>query len=122
MTELAEPGVTIGGKSTAAAETQLANANKRTSDLMFGPQRIIFEEMVSAGNEMLDRARVEAHLFSEFVSKIAASHSVKDFKAMFEECGQHQIDFIRRDSDRLFKHGQQLIEATSKLFSSKSQN
>jgi hypothetical protein len=54
MTELAEPGVTIGGQSTAAAETQLANANKRTSDLMFGPQRIIFEEMVSAGNEMLD--------------------------------------------------------------------
>jgi hypothetical protein len=122
MIELAEPGVTIGGQSTAAAETHFAKTNKRDSDFMFGAQRIIFEDMVSAGNEMLDRARVETHLFSEFVSKMAASHSVKDLKTMFEECRQHQIDFIRRDIDRLFKHGQQVIEATSKLFGSKPQN
>ena len=28
---------------------------------------------------------------------------IEDLKAMFEECGQHQIDFIRRDSDRLLQ-------------------
>ena len=65
---------------------------------------------------MLDRARTETHLFSEFVSKMAGSHSVKDLKTMCEECGQHQIDFIRSDSERLFKHGERMIETTSKLF------
>jgi hypothetical protein len=35
---------------------------------------------------------------------------------MGEECAQHQIDFIRRDSERLFKHGERMLEVTSKLF------
>jgi hypothetical protein len=56
-------------------------------------------------------------LLSEFVSKMAGSHSVKDLNTMCRECGQHQIDFIRRDSDRLFKHGERMIEVASKLFS-----
>jgi hypothetical protein len=43
-------------------------------------------------------------------------------KAMCEECGQHQIDFIRRDSERLFKHGERLIEATSKLLANPPPN
>ncbi len=79
-------------------------------------RKSILEEMVFAGNEMLDRARTETHLFSEFVSKMAGSHSVKDLKTMCEECGQHQIDFIRRDSERLFKHGERMLETASKLF------
>jgi hypothetical protein len=41
---------------------------------------------------------------------------------MWEECGQHQIDFIRRDSDRLFKHGDRVVETTSKLFSNEPQS
>ena len=69
-----------------------------------------------AGNEMLERTRTETHLFSEFVSKMAGSHSVKDLKTMCEECGRHQIDFVRRDSERLFKHGERMLEAASKLF------
>jgi hypothetical protein len=47
---------------------------------------------------------------------MAGSHSVKDLKTMCEECGQHQIDFVRRDSERLFKHGERMLETTSKLF------
>ena len=74
-----------------------------------------------AGNETLDRARTETHLFSEFVSKMAGSHSVKDLKTMWQDCGQHQIDFIRRDCERLFKHGERMIETTSKLFSNRPQ-
>jgi hypothetical protein len=34
---------------------------------------------------------------------------------MCQECGQHQIDFVRRDSERVFKHGERMIEVTSKL-------
>jgi thymidine kinase len=71
---------------------------------------------------MLDRARTETHLFNEFVSKMAGSHSVKDLRTMCEECGQHQIDVIRRDSERLFRHGERLLETTSKLLSDRPQN
>jgi hypothetical protein len=116
MTELSEARAEIFEQSAADATTQLTTANKHALDFMFRAQKAMLEEMVFAGNEILDRARTESHLFSEFVSKMAGSHSVKDLKTMCEECGQHQIDFVRRDSDRLFKHGARMLETASKLF------
>ena len=103
----------------ADAAARITRANKSALEFLFGAQKMLVEEMVFASNEILDRARTETHLLSEFVSKMAGSHSVKDLRTMFEECGQHQIDFVRRDSERLFKHGQRMIEATSKLLANR---
>ena len=122
MTELSE-STPIGVEPSALdAAMPLAKANKRALDFMFGAQRLILEEMVFAGNELLDRARTESHLFTEFVSKMAGAHSVNNIKTMYEECGQHQIDFVRRDSERLFKHGERMIEATSNLLGNRPQD
>jgi hypothetical protein len=100
------------------ATVRFTTANKRALDFMCGVQKAMLEETVFATNEMFDRTRTETHLFSEFISKMAASHSVKDWKTMWEECGQHQIDFFRRDSERLFKHSKRMLETASNLFSS----
>jgi hypothetical protein len=100
-----------------AAEVRPTAANNNVMDFMFGAQRLMLGEIPFAGNELLDRARTETHLFSEFVSKLAGAHSVNGLKTMYEEYGQHQVDFIRRDYERLFKHGKRMIEATWKLFS-----
>jgi hypothetical protein len=97
------------------ATENLAKANKRLMDFLFGAQRLVLDELVFASNELLDRAKTETHLFSEFASKMAEAHSVRNIRTLWEECGQHQIDFIRRDSDRLFKHGQRIIENVSNL-------
>jgi hypothetical protein len=80
------------------------------------------EEAVFATQEWLDRARTETHLFAEFSSKMAGAHSVNNVKTMFEECGQHQIDFIRRDCERIFKHSRRMIDAASSLFIRPSEN
>jgi len=122
MTELAKESASIVEQSAVDASTRLTKVNKNAMDFMCSAQKVILEEMVFAGNEMLDRARTETHLWSEFVSKMAGSHSVKDLKTMYEECSQHQIDFIRRDSDRLFRHGERMIETASKLFSKQPEN
>jgi hypothetical protein len=103
----------------ADAAEQFAKANKSVLEFVFGVQRMMAEEMVFAGNEIVDRARTETHLLSEFVSKMAGSHSVKDLRMMLQECGQHQIDFVRRDSERVFKHGERMIEATSNLLANR---
>lgn len=105
----------------ADAAARITRANKGALEFLFGAQKMMVEEMVFASNEILDRARTETHLCSEFVSKMAGSHSVKDLRTMFEECGQHQIDFVRRDSERLFKHGERMIAATSKLLAERPQ-
>jgi hypothetical protein len=117
MTQLSEPVVEILEQSTTEATARLSKANKHALGFVMGAQKLMLEELVFAGNEMVERARTETHLLSEFVSKMAGSHSVKDLKTMFGECAQHQLDFVRRDSERLFRHGERMLETTSKLFS-----
>lgn len=103
----------------ADAAARFTKANKNALDFMFGAQKMLLEEIVFASNEILDRARTETHLLSEFVSKMAGSHSVKDLRTMFEECSRHQIDFIRRDSERLFKHGERMLQTASNLLANR---
>jgi hypothetical protein len=122
MAELSQPHAELIEQSVTDATTRLTKANKNALEFLMGAQKLLLEEVMFAGNELLERSRTETHLLSEFVSKMAGSHSVKDLKAMGEECGQHQIDFIRRDSERLFKHGERMIEVTSNLLNSRSQN
>ena len=122
MAELSQPHAELIEQSVTDATTRLTKANKNALEFLMGAQKLLLEEVMFAGNELLERSRTETHLLSEFVSKMAGSHSVKDLKAMGEEFGQHQIDFIRRDSERLFKHGERMIEVTSNLLNSRSQN
>jgi hypothetical protein len=120
MLEFYEPGAAIIEDSVANTVAQFSKVNRSTLDFMFGAQKALLDEIVFAGNEMFDRTRTEMHLFSEFVSKMAESHSVKGLKAMCEECGQHQVDFVRRDSERIFKHGERVIETLGNLFNSRA--
>ena len=116
MPDIYEPAAELVEQHATDAAAGLTRANRCAMDFMMGAQRVMFEEMLFAGNELLERTKTEIHLFSEFVSKMAGSHSVRDLKTMYRECAQHQIDFIRRDSDRLFRHGERMIETTSNLF------
>ena len=122
MTEL--PQLQAGTTERPVAETtqNLAKVNRRAVDFLFDVQRMMLDELLFISNEMLDRAKTEAHLFTEFVSKLAAAHSVNNIRTLWEECGQHQIEFIRRDSERLFKHGQRIIETMSNLFDGRRLN
>jgi hypothetical protein len=122
MLEFYEPGAALIEDSAANAVSRATRANRKISDFMFGLQKVVLEEIAFVGDETLDRMRTETHLFSELASKMAGTHSVKDFKVAFEECGQHQIDFIRRDCERLFRHSERMVEATSKLFGKVPQN
>ena len=122
MTKLSEQSAELVEQSVTDTATRLTKANKNALDFLMGAQKVMLEELVFAGNEMLKRTRTETHLLSEFVSKMAGSHSVKDLKTMYEECGRHQIDFLRRDSERLFKHGERMIEATAKLFGNRPES
>lgn len=122
MLEFYEPGATIIEESVAKTVARLTKTNKNALDFIFGAQKALLDEMVFAGNETFDRARTEMHLLSEFASKVAGSHSVEGLKTMGMECAQHQIDFVRRDSERIFKHGERMIEATADLFNSRSRS
>jgi hypothetical protein len=121
MTEVSQAGIATGQPAEAEAEVRLATASSNGLQFMFGVQKFIVGEMAFAAEELLERATTETHLFSEFVSKLAGSHSVKDLRTMCTECAQHQLDFIRRDSERLFKHSERAIANASSLFDNRAQ-
>jgi len=106
----------------ANGEAEATRLNQSTLEFMLGAQKILYEEMVFFGAELMERARTETHLLSEFVTKMAGAHSVKDVKTMYQECGQHQLDFIRRDTERLFRHGERMLAATSNLIGGRASN
>lgn len=122
MTELSEQVAATPGQAPAIAENRIAMANKRALHFMFGAQKMMFDGMMFAGNEAFDRALTEMRLFTEFASKAAGVHSVNDIKTLGEECSQHQIDFVRRDCERLVKHTERMIEAASDLFGNRLPN
>ena len=109
---------TADEQATNDAKSRMAKANERAASFMVGTQKLMLEEFVFASNALVERAQTEMHLLSELASKMAGAHSVKDVRTMYEECGKHQLEFIRRDCDRLFKNGERVIEATSNLFKS----
>jgi hypothetical protein len=115
MAELSKRAASGSYQPTENAEAEATRLNQNALEFMFGAQRMMFEEFIFFTDEMLERTRTETHLFTEFVAKMAGAHSVKDVKTMCQECGQHQLDFLRRDSERLFRHGERVIATTSNL-------
>ena len=99
----------------ANGQAEAKKLNEAALDFMIGAQRMMFEELVFLGDEALERARTEMNLLAEFVAKTAGAHSVRDIRTMLQECGQHQLDFIRRDTERLFRHGERMIASASDL-------
>lgn len=113
--EHSELNTAPGENAVVDAGMHLAERNKSALEFVHGVQQLMFDEAMLAGNDALDRARTETHLFSELISKLAGAHSVANLQTMYEECSRHQIDFLRRDSERLFRQGQRVIEASAKL-------
>ena len=108
MTEITKP-------DAAPADDRLGWPNKHVLEFLFGAQRLLGQEIAFVRDEALDRAQTETHLFNEFLSKVAEAHSVKDYVGMYEACSQHQLDFLRRDCDRLFRHARHSFAAASNL-------
>ncbi|UPJ53324.1 hypothetical protein IVB30_19625 [Bradyrhizobium sp. 200] len=120
MSELSERTASGSFPAIANAEAEAAKLNQGALEFMLGAQKMMIEELAFLGDEMLERTQTEMHLFTEFVTKMATAHSVRDIRTTCQECGQHQLDFFRRDSERLFRHGEQMIAATSNLISGRA--
>lgn len=83
-------------------------------------QKAFIGEAMLSANEAMERFRVESHLLNEFLSKMAGAHSVKDLATMWEECGRHQIEFARRESERFFGHSARLLNASATLLKARA--
>lgn len=122
MTELAEQAVATSEQLANDAASQMTKANKYALYCLADARNVWLDEMLFAGNEVLDRAITETKIFNEFLSKMAGAHSVKDIGSVYQECTRHQFDFIRRDAERLLRHSERVIDNTSKFVETLRQN
>lgn len=122
MKDASEQSAVANEPLATDAGSQLIRANKYAFSFLAGARDVLLDEMVFAGNEFLERTIEETRIFNEFVSKFAEAHSVKNLGTMYQECTKHQLEFIRRDTERLVKHSGRVIDNTSKLVESWRQN
>jgi hypothetical protein len=122
MTNVSEQSSATNESLATDAASQITKANKYAFSLWAGSQNVLLDEMMFAGNELFERAIAETRIFNEFVSKLGEAHSVKDLGSMYQECTKHQLDFIRRDTERLLRHSERVIDNTSKLVETWRQN
>jgi hypothetical protein len=115
MAEFSEQGAATGERLGTDADSQLAKANRYAFSLLADTRNVLLDEMLFTGREFFDRAIAETKIFNEFLSKLAAAHSVKDVGTMYQECTKHQLDFIRRDTERLLKHSERAIDNAVRL-------
>lgn len=113
--EMSEPSGVTNGPSHTDPAAQLARANGYAISLLSGLRDIMLDEMVFAGTEFLERAVAETAIFNEFLAKLAEAHSIRDYSAMCQTCTRHQLDFIRRDTERVLKHSERTIDNAAKL-------
>jgi len=122
MTGVSEQSSVTNEPLATDAASQLTKASKYAFSLWVGSQKVLLDEMMFAGNELLERSIAETRIFNEFVSKLAEAHSVKDLGAMCQECTRHHLDFIRRDTERVLKHSERAIDNAAKLAETLRQN
>jgi len=122
MTELSEREAVSDEPLASDTASEIIKTERYALYCLADARNVVLDEMLFAGNEFLDRAMTETQLFNEFLSKMAEAHSLKDYGAMYQQCTRHQLDFIRRDTERLLKHSERVIDNTSKLVDSWRQN
>jgi hypothetical protein len=115
MTELPQHDVTTESHRAEDAVSQAMSANKYALKFLVGTGTMLLGELLFAGSEFVERAVAETRLFNEFLAKAAEAHSVKGIGTMNIECARHQLEFVRRDTERLFRHGERMIDNAAKL-------
>jgi hypothetical protein len=102
-------------KLVSDISAQLAEANKRGLQFSLGTQKALLDEMIEVGSAVLEHTQAQINVATEFASKIAEAHSFGGVIKACQDCGQHQMDVVRQDSQRFVAHGRELLDKSFKL-------
>ncbi|MGY3617057.1 hypothetical protein [Bradyrhizobium sp. USDA 10063] len=113
--EETEQSAVSSGQLATDAASQLIRANRYAVSLFSGARDVLLDEMIFVGKEVFERVVAETTIFNAFLAKLEEAHSVRDYGAVCQECTKHQLEFIRRDMERVLKHSERAIDNTAKL-------
>jgi len=99
---------------------QLTEMGKSYVDAMMEVQAGVLNELRQANEEWIASAQSRLALVSDLCAKLMSARSLPDAAMACQEWTQQRTDLLATDGRRAFIHGQNLLEAGTRLFSSAS--
>ena len=86
-----------------------AELSKKRLAAMVEMQKAFFDTIESMNQAWFERAKSEATLASELVTKLTAARSVPETASVYQECLGKRMDLLADDSRRLLSDGQRMV-------------
>ena len=97
---------------------ELAELGKKRIEAIVEIQKELLETFESINQAWFDRARSEASLTSELVSKISGARTVPETADAYRECLGKRMDLLADDSRRFFADSQKFFHLGARFLSS----
>jgi hypothetical protein len=81
-------------------------------------QKQFLHAMEEMNRNWVMRAKSEADLASEFMTKLTAAHSIPEAAKVYQEWLTREMNMLAEDGRRLFTESQKLTETTTRLLTS----
>ncbi len=88
---------------------ELAEIGKKRLAAMIEMQKAFFDTLESMNQAWIERAKSEATLASELVTKLTSARSVPETASAYQECLGKRMDLLADDSRRLLSDGQRFM-------------
>lgn len=112
------------GKARGAAPSWIPSEFARTGgkpvEALIEMQKQLIDSVDEANRAWLARARLEAVLGIEFVSKLTAARSIPDVATAYRECMTRQLDMLAEDGRRMFDDSKRFLKSGVRFLSTAS--
>jgi hypothetical protein len=99
---------------------ELAEFGKKRIAAMVELQKEFLETIEAMNQAWFERAKTEANLASELVTKLTAARSVPETANAYQECMTKRMDMLADDGRRIFADSQKFMHLGARLLSNGS--
>jgi hypothetical protein len=80
-------------------------------------QKEMVHTLESINQDVFNRAKKEAELTAEFITKLTAVRSVPDATTTYHEWASREMELLAADGRQLIVNGEKIMQASRRLFS-----
>jgi hypothetical protein len=96
--------------------SELVDVAKNKIEAVMEVQKEMMQTLGGINHDLFIRAKKEAELASEFVTKLAGAWSVPDATTTYHEWATKEMDLLSADGQQMFEHGEKIMRASWRLF------
>ena len=106
-----------GSATPTSIITSLGEMGKKRAEAVAAMQAELFREFQEISQYWTGRAKTEADLASELISKLTAARSVPEIAKAYQEWASRRMQMVLEDGQHLFADSFKLTETTAQWFS-----